>query len=81
MINHFDELINRVDIEFEQFQDYYRTSEIYIPQTEDLWSESIEVVKYLKHDRIRTIDELKKAQEETYYYLILFINFFHLEFH
>ena len=89
IINHFDELINQVDIEFEECLgkyneqhvmgclrcnkmddnfSYYRLSEIDKQQTVDLWSESTKVVDYLKQTRTRTIEELRKAQEETLEY-------------
>ena len=97
IINYFDELINRVDIEFEECLEKFneqqvlgdldcfdswkrnvkeknRFSEIIIyygwneKQTDDLWSESTKVVDYLKQIRMRTIEELRKGQEQTLEY-------------
>jgi hypothetical protein len=98
--NHFDNLINRVDIDIDDclqkynnekdlgellkssannrksFQsvhfkvklfDTFNTSK-HQNQTLDLWSESTKVIDYLKQVRMKTIDELRKAQEETLEY-------------
>ena len=95
LINHFDNLINRVDIDIdislEKYNDKHILSELLENsennrknfrnkyddfalefyssiQTLDLWSESTKVTDYLKQIRIRTIEELRKAQEETLEY-------------
>jgi hypothetical protein len=100
IINHFDKLINKVDIDIDQclekcndqqllsdlldstetnrtnfrnryddfdvkFFDTYNSSK---HQSLDTWAESRKVVDYLKQTRMKTIDELKKAQEETLQY-------------
>ena len=97
IINHFDDLINRIDIDIdidtclEKYNDevigelltqsednrrsfkndcavlnvkFSQTSN-FSKQTLVLWSESTKVNDYLKQIRMRTIEELKKAQEET----------------
>ena len=95
IINHFDSLINRIDIDIdsslERFNDkklisdmfksyfsdcYYSKCFIYLninffdtidsfkPKLNP-WPESTKLVDYLKHIRMQTIEELKKAQEET----------------
>ena len=91
IINHFDSLVNRIDIDIdsclEKFnhqlvkdlqQSYlydrikaksgslfaikvYKDS-LYISQ---FWSETSKVIDYLKQIRMRTIEELKKEQQET----------------
>ena len=99
IINHFDELINRVDIEFDECLERFNEKQVlgdlecfdkekrdviksyYFEivslfelqqncenQTDDLWSESTKVVDYLKQIRMRTIEELKKGQEEILEY-------------
>ena len=96
IINHFDELINRVDIEFDEclekfdekqvlgnleclekerivkeetyFNKIIRQYKSDKQETEDLWSESTKVVDYLKQIRMRTIQELRKGQEEILEY-------------
>ena len=94
IINHFDSLMNRVDIEIENclgkckenqllsrnkrnfsypflislhsFNSSENENKIY--DADDLWSESTKVVDYLKQIRMRTIEKLKKAQEDTLEY-------------
>ena len=101
IINHFDKLINRIDIDIEdsleKYDDkrilgelkidwrninYWRTTEtskynIRFFNTNDtskqhetlgLWSESIKIIDYLKKIRMISIEELKKAQEDTIEY-------------
>lgn len=102
IIDHFDSLINQVDIDIDECLEKYnqeqvlselncfdvrkrnvrgqnyihlnRTdsswlSEKYIQyDTVDEWSESTKVVDYLNRIRMRTIEELRKAQEETLEY-------------
>ena len=95
IINHFDSLINRVDIDVEKSLEKYKqeqnlsqidySREIYsdlrfkkfyifcceptdsktVDVTVDEFSESTKVVDYLNQTRMRTIDELRKAQEDT----------------
>ena len=99
IINHFDNLINRVDIDIdnclEKYNEellkdllisseivrFYNNMEIYSQfrvitydtitwsinpnQAIDIWPESTKVIDYLKQIRMRTIDELKKEQEQT----------------
>ena len=100
IINHFDNLINRIDIDIDDcFQRYndekdleellkssennrknfqsvhyslrlfgtFNTSK-HQNQTLDLWAESTKVIDYLKQVRMKTIEELRKAQEETLEY-------------
>jgi len=93
IINHFDELINRVDIEFDECLEKYneqqtlsdikcfetktrvakekiRSNHIIVgyesdkQQNEDSWCETTRVVDYLSQIRMRTIEQLRKAQEE-----------------
>ena len=92
IINHFDNLINRIDIDIDSslekfnnqqlIRDLFTSSEndrwkfrksydflnveIYnsSKQNLDSWPESMKVVDYLKQIRMKTIEELKKAQEE-----------------
>ena len=54
IINHFDNLINRVDIDIDFCLEQYPVVE-----------ESFQAIDYLKQLRMRTIEELKKEQEET----------------
>ena len=103
IINYFDDLIKRVDIDIEECLENYEydqepaLSELLCfeiknrtviseqkfnlnstcsnesdqevqYETVDQWSESTKVVDYLNQTRNRTIDELKKAQEETLEY-------------
>ena len=102
IINHFDSLINRVDIDIysslEKFNDqkllrelvnsskydrrnfrnlydyfnvdFFSTFGSAKPNL-DSWPESTKVTDYLKQIRMRTIEELKKAQEETIEYFSL----------
>ena len=99
IINHFDKLINRVDIDIDVCQPYYNyenydISQLLIHSESDrknfnkgdddeyiiellstcnssklnLWPESTKVIDYLNQVRMRTIEELKKAQENTLQY-------------
>ena len=99
IINHFDNLINRIDIDIdssiEKFNDKQLLGEILKSSEDnrknfksllfhldvkffdtidssklkfDSWPESMKVVDYLKQIRMKTIEELKKAQEETLEY-------------
>ena len=98
IINHFDKLINRVDIDIDISLEKYNDKQILaqllensennrknfrnkyddfalefysssIQTLDDLWSESTtKVTDYLKQISIRTIEELRKAQEETLEY-------------
>ena len=99
IINHFDNLINKIDIDIdsyiEKFNDQQLLSEILkiseyygwffrnfsnnfkveffdkidsSKPNPDSWPESMKVVDYLKQVRMKTIVELKKAQEETLEY-------------
>ena len=52
IINHFDNLINRVDIDIDFCLKQYT-------------EESFQAIDYLNQIRMRTIEELKKEQEET----------------
>ena len=101
IINHFDNLINRVDIDIDDCLEKYNDELLedllisslierirfhtnvqcfsqfkvitYEPinwsinqnQAVDIWPESTKVIDYLKQIRMRTIDELKKEQEQT----------------
>ena len=94
IIDHFDSLINRVDIDIDECLEKYnqeqvlsnldcfqigkrkvkgqkniylnRISDKYIEyETVDEWPESTKVVEYLNRIRMRTIEELRTAQEET----------------
>ena len=96
IINHFDNLINRIDIDIdsslEKFNEQQLISEILrsseynrsdfknrsvgftvefffnidsSKQNLNPWSETTNVVDYLNQVRIETIEELKKAQEDT----------------
>ena len=102
IINHFDNLINRVDIDIDEclekykedqllgslncfkldnrtlrnrefISDCFRTDVKYSKsQTEvDFWSESTKVSDYLKQVRTGTIEELRKAQEDSLDYIKL----------
>ena len=100
IINHFDNLINRVDIDIdiclEKYDDEISLGELLISseynrknfrdrfdsfmikfyhpfnpfenQTLDLWTEATKVIDYLKQVRMKTIEELRKAQEDTLEY-------------
>ena len=97
IIDHFDSLINRVDIDIDECieklnqeqvlselhffkigdRDVRRQKNIYLNrfteedieyETVDEWPESTKVVNYLNRIRMRTIEELRKAQEETLEY-------------
>ena len=94
IIDHFDSLINRVDIDIDECLEKYnqeqvlsslncfhigqrnvrgqmciylnRLSEKYIEyETVDEWPETTKVADYLNRVRMRTIEELRKAQNET----------------
>ena len=100
IINHYDNLINRVDIDIDNCLEKYNeqflnelllntenkrknfptknsfqvdtfTSSKHQNQTFDLWSKSTKVVDYLSQVRMETIDELRKAQNETLQYYSL----------
>ena len=95
--NHFDSLINRIDIDIEQCLEKYNEKQvlsslncfdkgkrfvrgqnrIYLNchsekdieyETVDEWQESTKVVDYLNRIRMRTIEELRKSQDETLEY-------------
>ena len=89
IINHFDNLINRVDIEIEKCFEKCKDDQLlsrckrcarYLdfilesfksPQsidTVDLWSESTKLVDYLNQVRMRTIEELRKEQNDALEY-------------
>ena len=101
IINHFDKLINRVDIDFEESLEKYNTQQVigkleisdweqalfYMQpcnfdidfvktvgdtssrqQAVELWSESTKVIDYLKQIQISSIQELRKAQEDSLEY-------------
>ena len=76
IINHFDELINQVDIEFEECLGKYNEETVLgeirctkiEDETSEFWSESTKLGDYLNQERIRTIEELRKAQTETLEY-------------
>ena len=99
IINHFDNLINRIDIDIDSSLDKFNDQELlselvksskydrrnfrdsydyfkvaffcstFDPSKQkldvDSWPESTKVVDYLHQVRMRTIEELKKAQEDT----------------
>ena len=94
IIDHFDSLINRVDIDIDECLKKYNQEQvlsklnrfdvkkrnvrgqnnIYLNwhsdidiqyETVDEWPESIKVVEYLNRIRMRTIEELRKSQNET----------------
>ena len=101
IIDHFDSLINRIDIDIDECLEKYNQDQvlsnldcfnnghgqrnirgqttIYLDrfkyiwfreknikyETVDEWPESIKIVDYLNRIRMRTIEELRKAQEET----------------
>ena len=103
IINHFDNLINRIDIDIDDSLQKYNNEKVlgelitssennrtnfqskYLhvslnslgsfnkskPQALDLWTESTKVIDYLSQVRMNTIEELRKAQEETLEYLKL----------
>ena len=97
IIDHFDSLINRVDIDIDESLEKYNQEQVLselncydirkrnvrglmaiylnglseediIYETVDEWPESTKVVDYLNRIRMRTIEELRKAQEETLEY-------------
>ena len=93
IIQDFDSLINRVEIDIKESLEKYNGDQVlgelecfqvknrnfklnpsfrldyfdsYKPSQEnDQWSESTKVVDYLNQIRLRTVEELKKAQEES----------------
>ena len=102
IINHYDNLINRVDIDIDnclqnyndkqilgellissnnnrknfmknddeklfevKFFDTFKSSK---HQSLDLWAKSTKVIDYLKEVRMKTIEELRKAQDDTLEY-------------
>ena len=94
IIDHFDSLINRIDIDIDESLEKYNREQvlsdlncfdigkrkvrgqnnIYLNrvsendiqyETVDEWPESTKVVNYLNRIRMRTIEELRKAQNET----------------
>ena len=96
IINHFDILINRIDIDIDSSIEKYNNKQLlseilncsednrwffrslsndfnleFFDKTDsskpnlESWPESTKVVDYLKQIRMKTIEELKKAQEET----------------
>ena len=102
IINHFDNLIHRVDIDIDQCIEKYQKHQVlgdlkcfpvknrdirrYYPidleffdsiessqtnKCEEVtkWSESTKVIDYLNQVRQKTIDELRKAQEDSLQYL------------
>ena len=101
IINHFDNLINRIDIDIEEslekyneledfeFSDWYDIIVKLQPhkfkcnfyneiagitsrfQKLGLWPDSMELIDCLKQIRMRTIEELRKAQEDTLEYFKL----------
>ena len=102
IIDHFDSLINRVDIDIDESLEKYNQEQVLNKlncfnignrkarglmsinlkrtdsswfadedihyETVDEWPESTKVVDYLNRIRMRTIEELRKAQEETLEY-------------
>ena len=99
IINHFDNLINRIDIDIDSsiekyndqqliseilksseknrrdFKNRYFDFDVEFFETIDLpkanlnsWSESTKLVDYMNQIRIKTIEELRKAEEETLEY-------------
>ena len=101
IINHFDNLINRIDIDIDsslekynekqvlgeilqspknnkknfedknfnvKFFNRFNSSKHQQCQLIDLWPESTKVIDYLKEIRMKTIEELRKAQDETLEY-------------
>ena len=79
IINHFDNLINRVDIEIEKCLENYKEDQLlcecekYEKESDFILasfvlSESTKVFDYLKHIRMRTIEELRKAQNDALEY-------------
>ena len=98
IINYFDNLINRIDIDIDTCLEKYNDEQIlgeliknsesdrktfeekeeiflislYLiffssinHQTLDVWPESMKVIDYLNQVRMKTIEELRKAEEET----------------
>ena len=102
IINHFDNLIQKIDIDIDQSIERYKENQVlgelnfppiqkrnsrkynlvnieYLDSNESSdsekcetvneWSESTKVIDYLNQVRLRTIDELRKAQEDRLEYL------------
>ena len=97
IINHFDNLINRIDIDIDSSIEKYNDQQLFSEVIEryeknrtnfkeryyefdielfddtidtskqnlNSWPESTKVVDYLKQIRMKTIEEMKNAQEET----------------
>ena len=107
IIDHFDSLINRIDIDIDQCLEKYNQKQvlselncfdfekryvrgqrnIYLNrlseedfqyETVDEWPESTKVIDYLNQIRMRTIEELRKAQNETLDYYKLNLSQFKL---
>ena len=98
IINHFDNLINKVDIDIDISLEKYNDEQVlgellkiseknridfrnkskgleveFFPTNSskhqhDVWTESTKVIDYLKQVRIKTIEELRTAQDETLEY-------------
>ena len=110
IINHFDNLINRVDIDIDdclnkyndeqvlnqllssKTDDFCENIEFYVSfhenldlsnhnedQADQLWSESTKIIDYLNQVRMRTIQELRKAQEDTLEFYKLNLSLFKSE--
>ena len=93
IINHFDSLINRVDIDIDLCLEKCNDQQIILSELlksseadrknlknqkafklemrsidsskNNIWLESTKVIDYLKQIRMKTIEELRKAQEES----------------
>ena len=96
IINHFDNLINRVDIDVEDCLEKYNDQQylgqilsvrtivesefnvtfhkntdivkFFQDKSQNLWTKSTKIIDYLNQVRMRTIQELRKAQEDTLEY-------------
>ena len=113
IINHFDNLVNDIDIDIELSIEKYKDEQIlseillitendrrsyekeyrslnvefhenaYISnnrfQTVDLWPETTKVIDYLNQVRMKTINELRKAQEDALEYYRLYSSRFKSE--
>jgi hypothetical protein len=99
IINHFDNLINGIDIDIDSSLEKYNDQQLLSEQLKstekkrrnfmdefkvklfqtvdsskqelDSWSESTKVVNYLNQVRMKTINELRKAQEDALEYYML----------